>query len=95
LRKLTVAWPLVICLLLPALTRAEIAVQAWVQLYTGPGNGNDQASDLAVDGSGNVIVVGCPAGGRAGTIAAKGRARVRDVPSSASRDGRREPRRRQ
>ena len=37
LRKLTVAWPLVIFLLLPALTRAETAVQAWVQLYNGPG----------------------------------------------------------
>src|ERR1035438_7629165 len=55
LRKITVAWPLVIFLLLPALTRAETAVQAWAQCYNGPGN---EACALAVDGSNNVIVTG-------------------------------------
>src|ERR1022692_4142875 len=55
LGRLTAAWPLMIFLLLPALTRAETAVQAWVQRYNGPGN---EACALAVDGSNNVIVTG-------------------------------------
>jgi hypothetical protein len=52
LRKFTAAWPLVIFLLLPVLTRAETAVQAWVQRYSGT------AHAVAVDGSNNVVVTG-------------------------------------
>jgi uncharacterized delta-60 repeat protein len=51
-------WPLVTFLLLPALTRAETAVQAWVQRYNGPGDGNDYAVAVAVDGNNDVIVTG-------------------------------------
>src|ERR1035437_10399317 len=58
LRKLTRAWPLAICLLLPSLTRAETPVQAWAQRYNGLANGNDWAYAMAVDGSNNVIVTG-------------------------------------
>ena len=56
LRKLTLAWPLVIFLLLPTLTRAETAVQAWVQRYMG--RAAARATAVAVDSSNNVIVTG-------------------------------------
>jgi hypothetical protein len=64
-RELTATWPLVLFLLLPALTRAETAVQAWVQRYNGLGSSSDIASAVAVDGSNNVIVTGS-AGGSGG-----------------------------
>ena len=63
LRQFTAVWPLVIFLLLPALTRAETAVQAWVQHYDGPGQGFDEATALAVDGSNSVVVAGVSWGG--------------------------------
>jgi CTP:phosphocholine cytidylyltransferase-like protein len=53
-----VTWPLVLFLLLPALTHAETAVQAWVQRYNGPGNAEDQATAVAVDGNNDVIITG-------------------------------------
>ena len=46
----------------PAPTRAETAVQAWVQRYNGPGNDYDQPTAVAVDGSNNVIVTGSSTG---------------------------------
>ena len=62
LRKLTVAWPLVIFLLLPALTRAETAVQAWVQRYSAAVTVSDylitKALVVLVDSSNSVIVTG-------------------------------------
>jgi uncharacterized delta-60 repeat protein len=48
----------VMFLLFRSLTPAETAVQAWVQRYNGPGNGDDYAKALAVDSANNVIVTG-------------------------------------
>ncbi len=63
LRKRPAAGPLVLFLLLPVLTRAETAIQTWVQRYNGPANSWDQANAVAVDGSNNVIVAGYVTGG--------------------------------
>jgi 3-isopropylmalate dehydratase small subunit len=53
-------------LFFPALTRAETAVEAWVQRYNGPGNGSGISSDgaaaVTVDHSNNVIVTGFSTG---------------------------------
>ena len=49
LRVCTAAWPLVICLLIPALTRAETPVQTWVQPHNG-------GFAVVVDGNDDVVV---------------------------------------
>ena len=38
-------------------------IQQWLQRYNGPGNGDDRANSLAVDGSGNVHITGSSYGG--------------------------------
>ena len=45
----TSAWPLAIFLPFPPLTRAETAIEAWVQCYNGPGNYTHQANAVAAD----------------------------------------------
>jgi uncharacterized delta-60 repeat protein len=62
LRKLQSACLLAALLSIPAATRAETAVQAWVQRYNGTGNGDDYVHGMAVDGSNNVIVTGSSIG---------------------------------
>jgi hypothetical protein len=47
---------------------SQISVEAWVQRYHGPGNGNHLANAVAVDGSGNVFVTGEAAGTNGATI---------------------------
>jgi uncharacterized delta-60 repeat protein len=41
-------------------------VQQWAQSYNGPGNGNDAAYSLALDGSGNIYVTGYSLGSGTG-----------------------------
>jgi hypothetical protein len=52
--------------LLPPLTRAETAFQAWVQRYNGLANGYDGATAVAVDRSNDVIVTGTSTGSGSG-----------------------------
>ena len=49
--------------LLPAAAQAQGAIEAWVQRYDGPGNGDDLAGSLVVDDSGNAYVTGSSWGG--------------------------------
>jgi hypothetical protein len=53
-RKLTVA----LWLIALSVARAQTAVEAWVQRYAGPGNADDRAASMALDGNDNVIVTG-------------------------------------
>jgi hypothetical protein len=53
---------LLISVLLPALAHSEVPVHAWLQRYSGPENGDDRATAVAVDSSNKVIVTGYSTG---------------------------------
>jgi hypothetical protein len=53
---------MMVATLLPKGTHAAPTVERWASRYNGPGNRDDRAAAVAVDGAGNVIIAGASCG---------------------------------
>jgi len=64
MKKLTIFIGVLLLLVLQTAAYPQV-IQQWTATYNGPGSGNDAASKVAYDASGNVYIAGCKVNGSA------------------------------